>query len=296
MEMNFQIVSDGSCDLPQDIVQQAGISVVPFYVSFDGKNYRREGREMGVRAFYEEMIARPGVYPKSSMPTAQDFAETFEPLVKAGVPILCICITTKFSGSMQSAMLAKQMMLEKHPDAQITVIDSTVNTVLQGIYVLEAVRLQQSGATYQAAAARLLEIRASGRIFFTIGSMDYLQKGGRIGKLAGKVATILQVRPMIVLREGEIFPAGIARSRKSSMEKVIALLQSYLEETKRPAGDFSICIGYGYSRDEAEAFRLQIMQRVHLTQEQVPLYQIGATIAVHTGPYPIGVAIVEKAL
>jgi DegV family protein with EDD domain len=196
---------------------------------------------------------------------------------------------------MQSAVLAKQMMLEKYPDARITVIDSMINTVLQGIYVLEAVRLQQAGATYQAAVDRLLEIRPSGRIFFTIGSMDYLQKGGRIGRLAGKVATVLGVRPMIVLREGEIFPAGLARSREGSMEKVLTLLQGYLEETRRPARDFSICIGYGYSREEAERFRARVMQRFSLTQEQVPLYQIGATIAVHTGPYPIGMGIVERA-
>lgn len=86
--MNFQIVSDGSCDLPPDIVRQTGVSVVPFYVSFDGKNYLREGAEIGVRAFYDEMVARPGVFPKSSMPTAQDFAAAFEPLVKTGVPVI----------------------------------------------------------------------------------------------------------------------------------------------------------------------------------------------------------------
>ncbi len=294
--MSYRIISDGSCDLPTELTEQLGISVVPFYVSFDDKIYKKEITEFAIRDFYQKMVDEPGVYPKSSMPTAPDFAKAFEQAAAAGEDIICICITTKFSGSMQSALLAKDMLAEKYPAVRITVIDAMVNTVLQGIYVLEAARLQQAGAEYEKAVERLLAIRASGRIFFTIGSMDYLQHGGRIGKLAGRVASLLSVRPLITLKEGEIFPSGIARSRQASRARVIDMLQRYLQETGRKVEEFTICIGYGFSREEAIIFRREVMAALNLAEEAcLPLYQIGATIAVHTGPYPLGVGILEKA-
>ncbi|MCI2046994.1 MAG: DegV family protein [Faecalibacterium sp.] len=294
--MSYRIISDGSCDLPPELAEKQGISVVPFYVSFDDKVYKREIAEFGIRDFYQKMVDEPGVYPKSSMPTAPDFAKAFTAAAAAGEDIICICITTKFSGSMQSALLAKEMLAEKYPNIRITVIDAMVNTVLQGIYVLEAARLCRAGTDYDKAIERLLAMRASGRIFFTIGSMDYLQHGGRIGKLAGRVASMLSVRPLITLKEGEIFPSGIARNRQASRARVIDMLQRYLKETGRKAEEFTICIGYGFSREEAVIFRREIMTALNLVEEAcLPLYQIGATIAVHTGPYPIGVGIMEKA-
>jgi DegV family protein with EDD domain len=295
--MSYQIVTDGSCDLPVELVEKLGISVVPFYVSFDDKTYKKENVEVGIREFYKQMVENPGVYPKSSMPTAPDYVEAFTAAAEEGKNIICICITTKFSGSMHSALLARDMTEEKYPDIKITVIDATVNTVLQGIYVLEAVRLQQAGTAYDAAIERLLAIRASGRIFFTIGSMDYLQHGGRIGKLAGKVASLFSVKPLITLKEGEIFPSGIARSREASRARVIEMLKRYLHETGKPIDNYSICIGYGYSREEAVIFRRETLTALGVEGDsQLPLYQIGATIAVHTGPYPLGFGIIEKAL
>ena len=99
--------------------------------------------------------------------------------------MICICITTKFSGSMQSATTARDMILEEYPKARITVIDAEINTVLQGLYVLEACRLRDLGWEYDRMVERLLAIRESGRIFFTIGNIDYLKHGGRIGKVMG---------------------------------------------------------------------------------------------------------------
>ena len=86
--------------------------------------------------------------------------------------------------------------------------------MLQGLYVLEAVRMQESGAEYQETIDRMEEIKSTGRIFFTVGNMEYLQHGGRIGKVAGIAGSVLGIRPIITLKQGEIFPSGIARSRK----------------------------------------------------------------------------------
>ena len=104
MSEAFHIISDGSCDLPMEMTKEKDITVVPFYVSFEEGKYQKEMIEIGVREFYQEMVDHPDVYPKSSMPSVQDYVDAFLPFVKAGTPIICICITTKFSGSMQSAL------------------------------------------------------------------------------------------------------------------------------------------------------------------------------------------------
>ena len=301
MSEAYHIISDGSCDLPGELAAEKGITVVPFYVSFDDGHYLKEGVEIGIRDFYRQMVDRKGVYPKSSMPSTQDYVDAFTPYAEQGTPVICICITTKFSGSMQSALSAKEILRETWPEAEITVIDATINTVLQGLYVLEAVKLRDSGMGYRECVARLEEIKSTGRIFFTVGDMEYLKHGGRIGKVSAVAGSVLGIRPVITLKEGEIFPSGIGRGRKRTTEKAISLLLDYLEENGRAIGRYSIAIGFGYDYEEAVAFRehtLEVLrgQGYDVGEGDIPIYQIGATISVHTGPYPLGFGIIEKGI
>ncbi|MCM1025371.1 MAG: DegV family protein [Roseburia sp.] len=299
MKDAFQIVSDGSCDLPAELTKGKNIEVVPFYVSFDDEVYLKENVDIGIRDFYQQMVDRKGVYPKSSMPSAQDYAEVFLPYARQDMPVICICITTKFSGSMQSAVNARELVLEEYPKARITVINSCVDTVLQGIYVLEAVKLREAGVSYEDAVARLEEIKSTGRIFFTVGDMEYLQHGGRIGRVAAVAGSVLGIRPVITLQNGEIYPSGIGRGRKRTTEKALELLLRYLRESGKGIDRFSITVGYGYDIEEGKAFRdhaLEVLRGKGYEIGEIPTFQIGATIGVHTGPYPLGFGIIEKAL
>ena len=297
----YQIISDGSCDLPEQLAKDKGVEVVPFYVSFDEKTYYKEKEEMPIRKFYDEMVEKENVvFPKSSLPSIEDFIASFEKYVKQGIPIICICITVKFSGSYQAAMNARSILLETYPDAKIEVIDSTINTVLQGMYVLEAVKLQEQGVPYEEAVQRLLSIRETGRIFFTVGNVDYLKHGGRIGKLSGLAASVLGIRPLITLKEGEIFPSGLSRSRRKSLDAVVNLLDNHVKSLQAAGenmADYIVDVGYGYDIQEAEEFLVRIRDKFRgiLDVDQIQMYQIGATIAVHTGPYPLGVGILKKA-
>lgn len=297
MQKKVQIVSDGSLDLSREITNAMDIEVVPFYVSFDGETYKKEIDELDIREFYQEMVDHPDVFPKSSMPSVHDFYVVFEKYVKENIPVICICITEKFSGSLRSATTAKDMILEDYKDAKITVIDSTVNTVLQGLYVKEACHLRDLGLGYEEIVEAILPIRETGRIFFTIGSIDYLKHGGRIGKLKGLAASALKIKPLITLKEGEIFNSGITRNRVKSMKKVVDMTEEYLDEVNAKPGEYSFCIGYGYDYDEALQFRdmLKDMIRERLGIEEIGIYQIGATIGVHTGPYPLGIGIIKHA-
>ena len=299
MKEAFHIISDGSCDLPPELAQEKNITVVPFYVSFDEEHYFKENVEIGIRDFYQQMVERKGVYPKSSMPSIKDYEEAFLPFAEAGIPVICICITTKFSGSMQSALNARDIVREKYPQSEITVMDSTVDTVLQGQYVLEAVNLRDNGFSYQDTIARLEKIKSTGRIFFTVGNMEYLKHGGRIGKVAALAGSVLDIRPVITLKQGEIFPSGIDRGRKRTTRKALELLLAYLQESSLGIDCYSIVVGYGYDREEGLAFRdqaLSTLQENGYVIAEMPVFQIGATIGVHTGPYPLGFGVIEKGI
>lgn len=299
MSEAFHIISDSSCDLPKEMAEKKNVTVVPFYVSFDQEHYLKENVEIGIRDFYKQMVDKKGVYPKSSMPSAQDYVDVFLPYAKEGTPVVCICITTKFSGSMQSAVNASEIVREDYPKAEITVIDATVNTVLQGLYVLEAVEMRDSGMSYRDTVARLEEIKTTGRIFFTVGDMEYLKHGGRIGKVAALAGSVLGIRPVITLKQGEIFPSGIGRGRKRTTQKALELLLDYLEKSGKEIDCFSIAVGYGYDIEEGRAFRdhaLEALQGRGYDVKELPAYQIGATIGVHTGPYPLGFGIIEKGI
>jgi DegV family protein with EDD domain len=200
---------------------------------------------------------------------------------------------------MQSAVSARELVLEEYPDAKIKVIDSTVDTVLQGLYVLEAVKMRDAGVEYQKCIDKLEEIKESGRIFFTVGDMEYLKHGGRIGKVASVAGSVLGIRPIITLKQGEIFASGIGRSRKKTVSKCIELLLAYFKENNADAEDYSICVGFGYDYDEAVEFRNELVKSLRNNGYQVDdihIFQIGATISVHTGPYPLGIGVLKKGM
>lgn len=294
--MSYQIISDGSCDLGVELPKQHGIRIVPFYVTFDGETYQKEIEEVGVRDFYQKMVDYPDVYPKSSLPSIQDYMEVFTEYARKGTDILCLCITSKFSGSYNAAMNARGMVLEDYTDAKIVVIDTMVNTVLQGMLVLEAARMQQAGLSLDEAVIRIERIKSTGRIIFTVGSFDYLIHGGRIGKVMGAAVSVLGIKPMIMLREGEIFPTGITRSRVKARKKLIEQVKEYFEKQKESPDDYRIVVGYGYDYEEAVLFRNQLLASMqgYSKIEEIEIFQIGATIGVHTGPYPLGMGLLKK--
>ena len=219
--MKFQIVSDSSCDLPKERAQELGVDIVPFYVSFEEENYMKEGVDISVEDFYQMMADRAGTFPKTSMPSVQDYADVFEKYVKDGVPVLCICLNAAFSGSIQSAMNAKNQILEDYPEAQIEVVDSEEVTALQGMFVEEACRLRGAELDLKETVKLLEEIRPTGRIFFTTNDLDYLQHGGRIGRAAATIGNVLKIKPMIEYVNKELVSAGVSRGRKKSLQSVI---------------------------------------------------------------------------
>ena len=287
---NYVIVSDGSCDLTQEDAKKLNVEIVPFYVVFENEQYLKEGVDVSAADFYQKMIDNPNIFPKSSLPSVEDYVSCFEKHLRDGKDIICLCITTKFSGSYNSASSAKQLLEEEYPERKITIIDTMVNTVLQGLVVREATRLRDLGYEYDKLVDIINEKKTTGRIFFTVKELTYLQHGGRIGKVASIVGDLMKISPIIVLKDGEIHQGGIALSRKRALLKVKELAKSYVDSNK--GKKFVLCVGYGYDKEEGTNF-VETLSKVFPDQDII-LNHIGATIGVHTGPYPIGIGILEK--
>lgn len=297
MRPAFSIVSDGSCDLPRQILKDHDIDVVHFLVSFDGETYKKEGVEIDLKEFYQQMAEEPNVYPMTAAPSPDAFYEAFEKRAKEGQDILCICISTKLSSSVQSALIAKDMLAQEYPGIRVEVLNSLSCTLMQGAYVLETCRLRDAGRSLDDAVETMQRLIPTGRILFTVGDLNYLQHGGRIGKVTSIAGTLLNVKPLITLENGEIHSSGIKRGRRNSLNGVIGLLTSYLEQQHCTPDDCTILIGYCHDHKEALGFQELTMNRLRQlygTMPDLPLCQIGATIGVHAGPYSIGYGIIRR--
>ena len=289
---DYKIISDGSCDISFADALKLDIDIIPFSIQFKTDEYKKEGLDIEVREFYKDLVDNPNIFPKSSLPSVNDYVDIFKKYVKLNMDIICLCITSKFSGSYNAAINARNIVLEEYKNVKITVIDTTVNTVLQGLVVKEAVRLKRNGYSYDDLVKAINTHLESGRIFFTIKGLSYLKNGGRIGKVSSIIGDFLKVSPIITLKDGEIFSSGVAISRVRSLAKVKNLVANYLNEVKADKDSYILAVGYGYDIEEAKIFYEEIKKIA--SDYQIDFAQIGSTIAVHTGPYPLGVGILKR--
>ncbi len=294
--MEYKIISDGCCDLTQDVIDQYNLRVVPFYISFDLEHYDRELVDIGIREVYSRMVGNKDVFPKTSLPSMQDYIDVFTEYVIEGKAVICLCFTPSLSGSYNCAVNAAEIVLEDYPDGKISVINTEAGTVSQGLMVIEAGKMQQAGVPYEKCVEALEEMKLTNHIFFTVGDISYLQQGGRIGKLAGMAVSALSLKPLITLERGVIEPSGIGRSRKKTMAKTIELMKNYFKTTGEKPEDYEYAVGFGYDEKEGQTFYEKVKEVVEeiAPGKIVRLVQIGATIAVHTGPHAIGIGCVKK--
>ena len=295
--INFGIVSDSSCDLPESYVQTEQVEIVSFYLSFDGEEYYREGKEISIPEFYQRMAENPDCFPKTSMPSIQDYVGAFLSFVKKGLPVLCICLSRKLSGSLQAAVNAKQVVEEQFQGARIEVVDSCLATALQGMLVKNAVEMRNAGKTLDEAAEALRSLRQSGHIFFTTDDLKYLEHGGRIGKVASVAGSVLKIKPLIQFYDGELGSAELCRGRKKSLQKIIDKMESYIQDLKIEPEDYFLVTGVGLWVPEYDEFKMRLRERLGTSGFRVREWediQIGATIGVHTGPYPLGAGLLRQ--
>ena len=288
----YKIVSDSACDLSKEYLEKHDVTIVPLSVSFDGETYYRDGVDITRDECYQRMVDDPKLFPKTSLPSVESYADVFRSFVEQGFPVVCFTITTLFSGSYNSAINAKSLVLEDYPDANICVIDSKQNTVTQALLIDQFVRMLEDGLSFEQAMSKLDALMASARIFFTVGSLDYLKMGGRIGKVATAATGKLGVKPVIIMKDGDIGLGGIGRNRNKLKNSVLQVAKKYLDENNKD--NFIVSVGYGYDKEEGFEFMKEVESTLDVKLDSETNVAIGIVSAVHTGPYPIGLGVIIK--
>lgn len=288
----YKIVSDSACDLSKEYLEKHDVTIVPLSVSFDGEIYYRDGVDITRDECYQRMVDDPKLFPKTSLPSVESYAEVFRNYVEQGFPVVCFTITTLFSGSYNSAMNAKSLVEEDYPDANICVIDSKQNTVTQALLIDQFVKMLEDGLSFEQAMSKLDALMVSARIFFTVGSLDYLKMGGRIGKVATAATGKLGVKPVIIMKDGDIGLGGIGRNRNKLKASVLQVAKKYLDENGKD--NFIVSVGYGYDKEEGFEFMKEVESTLDVKLDSETNVAIGIVSAVHTGPYPIGLGVIRK--
>ena len=212
-------------------------------------------------------------------------------------------------GESKAATLAGILQAVPSRPGTMVIIESTANgcedfkdrwdaAVAESTMVENAVAMRDAGCTLDETVTWLEAEKSTNQIFFTVGDLDYLIKGGRIGKVTGRAANMLGLKPMILFKEGEIFSGGVARGRQKSFEKALEQLMNYLDAHGGTPDDYRITVGYGYDADEGRRLWMQTRAALRAkypgAQCEVGLLQIGCTIAVHTGPYALGMGVMRR--
>ncbi len=285
---SFAIVSDSSCDLTKSYVEDNNINIVPFSISFDSKNYLKENVDIDTNTFYKR-LENGETSVKTSLPSIQDYLDVFIPLLKEGKDIVCLCLSSKFSGSYQSAVNAATIAEDDFPDAKIIVIDSKAATAAQGYIVKEVVKLREEQQPIDTIEESLQDIMANFKVFFTLDSLDFLARGGRIGKGAALAGTLLDIKPILFLQDGELGPHSKVRRRKKAISSLLDILDAEIQKIEGP---YYIEVLSSIENEEALTFRDEISEKY--SAKEVALTNIGVTIGVHTGPTALGFLIVKK--
>lgn len=289
---DYQIFSDGACDIGFEKAAELNIQLIPFYVSIDHENYYKEILELSLDTYFHFMTEEKG-YPKTSLPSIQDYIDAFRPTLEAGKDVLCLTMTRSLTASQESAMTAKAMLEEDFPDATIEVINSWVATGAQTLLLMEMARMQKNGKSLAEVVAYVEKARVDARIHFMVGDLSYLEVGGRIGKLATLSGGLLKIKPLIILKDGEINVGGVCRARKKGLAQIAEITRKYLKESGENPAEYIATLGTNTIWEDMDAF-FALAKDAAPGMEFLPHFQIGATISSHTGPGTTGFCFVKK--
>ncbi len=278
--MTVRIVTDSSCDLPTELVQELGITVVPLYVRF-GEEVYREQVDISLDEFYKRLEQGP-IHPVTIQPSPQDFVTAYQKVAPEADGIVSIHISSKLSGTFNSALQGKKL-LEK--DFPIEVVDSQIITVGLALICIAAAKMAKAGESLASVVEEVKQMIPNIRLLALLDTLKYLQKGGRIGKAKALLGSILNVKPMITLKEGEVVPAGQTRSRSKGIERLFSFVESV-------SNIEDLVIAYNTTPDEAQALAERLGSV--LTKETVKVIRLGTTLGVHMGPGGLAIGIREK--
>ncbi len=271
----IKIVTDSTADVPKPLLERYDIQVVPINIQFGSETYE-EGITIDRPTFFQKIEE---VMPTSSQPAPGKLAEVYRKLAEEGHSILSLHITSKHSGTYQSALLAKSMV----PEADIEVFDTLSVSIGTGYQVLAAARAAEEGKSMEEILQLLEGIRSRMHIYLTPATLKYLQKSGRVGKLTGALASLLSVKPIIKVEDGLLEAFQNVRTRGKSIDRLVELTAEAVGTTQ----PVKLAISHAQVDAEAEALRVRLERTFNC--EEMHVVDLACSLTVHGGPGVIGI-------
>lgn len=283
--MSVVIVTDSTCDLSLQEAHKLGVQLVPLKVIFGEETYR-QGIDMDSDTFYTRLTSEKSL-PSTSQPSPEDFLAAFEPAVKAGYSVVMLSLSSKISGTIQSAMIAADMA-----GGDIRIVDTLETIGALRLMVEYAAKLRDEGKSAAEIEEALLALRPRMHIIAVVDTLEYLFKGGRLSRTSAVVGSILQMKPVLKLEGGVICTVGKARGMKAATK----LLLDEVASTKGFDPDFPIYLGYtGLDDAPCRAVAEPLKARFGDLPQLAPFIPVGCVIGTHVGPGACILCFVEAA-
>ena len=280
--MTVKIVTDSCADLPPELAKKLDVTVVPVYLRF-GEEVYRDRVDISEDEFYKRLEHDP-IHPSTTQPTPQDFADVYQKLSKEADGIVSIHITSKLSGTYNSAVQGKKMIEKGCP---IEIIDSQTVSIAIGLAVIQASKMAKSGMSLQQIVDEVGKIIPNVHMLILFDTLKYLVKGGRIGKAKGLVGSMLSVKPLLTVKDGELVPSGQARTHSKGIDRLLDFAKNATEIQ-------DLAILHSTTLDEAQA--LVKSTSSIFSKEHTLLARLGPALGVHGGPGVLAIALREKGL
>lgn len=279
----MKIVMDDAGDIPPQVVKELDITIVPVNIMFGTEEFL-SGQTMDKPAFYEKVKQVTAAnFPKTSQPTPFQMVEAYRPLIDAGVKeIITVTVGEKLSGTYASAIAAAE---ELKDEATIHVFDSQAGSAAQGYMAVEAARMARDGRSAEEILSRLAQMRDEMVVYFTIDTLEFAVKGGRVSSMRSAMASLLNIKPLLVLKDGEIVEAGRVRTRRKATAAI-------LDNVAARVGDRPVHLAIIHANAPADAARLgaQASEKFNCTEQ----LEVDMTIpvAINLGPGALGIVAI----
>jgi DegV family protein with EDD domain len=274
MARPIAIVTDSTADLPPELTKARGITVVPLTLNFDGKSLL-DGVDIQPDEFYRRLHSVT-THPTTSQPSPGRFAEVYKSLLTDHDAVVSIHISQKLSGTYESARQAAGMT----DPQRVRVIDSELVSMSLGLITLAASSLAAGGADSAAIEAKVVDMRSSIQTYFSVATLEFLRRGGRIGRASALLGSVLQVKPVLCIRDGLVTPLERVRTFERALNRVVELTR----EVDRGHG---VCVIVGHADAEADAER--IGRELDSIADTLMIQPLGPVVGAHAGPGVVGV-------
>ncbi|THF73244.1 DegV family protein [Cohnella fermenti] len=273
------LVTDSTADIPRAERERLRIGMVPLKVHFGGEEYL-DNVDLQPADFYEKLQSFPGL-PKSSQPSPADFLAEFERQMADGKEVLSIHLSSALSGTYQSALLAKSMLED---ESKVTVIDSKSASMGYGMLVIRAAEMAEQGASMDEIVAEIARIKSSTKLYFLVDTLEYLHKGGRIGRASALFGSLLNIKPILTIDdEGYVNALDKARGQKRAFARIVELLDA--DFAGKPV-DLNVVVTPGKTEMAEELIAL-LKERFQIRRYMQS--EIGPVIGTHAGPGTVGI-------